>query len=209
MQAISELNDLREAVKARMGEWRFAHTLAVEREIVKLGEIYLPQNIYRLQIAALLHDLTKELSAEAQIAFCEQHGIPLSEEERATSKTLHAKTGAYLAAREFPHLVDEEILDAIDKHTTGGERMSLFAKLLYLADYIEDTRTFSDCVRLRNMFWNGFDDLPQNKRAEHLDRVLLASFDMTIKALRTEGSPISSATLLAREALLADINKYI
>ena len=209
MQSVSELNDLREAVKTRMGEWRFAHTLAVEREIVKLGEIYLPQNIYRLRIAALLHDVTKELSAEEQIAFCDRNGIPLSDEERATPKTLHAKTGAYLAAREFSHLVDEEILDAIDKHTTGGENMSLFAKLLYLSDYIEDTRTFSDCVRLRKMFWNGFDDLPKNKRGEHLDRVLLASLDMTIDALRKSSSFVSSATLRAREFLLADINKYI
>ena len=209
MQTLSELNDLREAVKARMGEWRFAHTLAVEREIVKLGEMYLPQNIFRLRIAALLHDLTKELSAKEQIAFCNRHRIPLSEEDLAAPKTLHAKTGAYLAAREFSHLVDEEILDAIDKHTTGGENMSLFAKLLYLSDYIEDTRTFSDCVRLRKMFWDGFDDLPQNKRREHLDRVLLASFDMTIDALRESGSFVSSATLRARDFLLADINKYI
>lgn len=208
MATLSELNALREAVRAHLGNYRFAHTLAVEKEIIELGKRYLPQDISRLQIAALLHDITKELSSKEQFAFCEQNGISLDEGDIACPKTLHAKTGAFLAAREFADLVDEEILDAIAKHTTGGESMSLFAKLLYLADYIEATRTFSDCVRLRAMFWDRFDDLPQNKREKHLNEVLLEAFDMTIFALSQKGSPISPATLAARKSLLQDISRY-
>ena len=209
MATVSELNALREAVRERLGDYRFAHTLAVEKEIVELGKRYLPQDISRLQVAALLHDVTKELSAKEQIAFCKQNGISLDEADMACPKTLHAKTGAFLAAHTFADLVDEEILDAIERHTTGGERMSLFAKLLYLADYIEATRTFADCVRLRSMFWDGFDDLPQNKREKRLNEVLLEAFNMTISALSEKGASIAPATLAARKSLLQDISKYI
>ena len=208
MQTVSDVNTLREAVKERLGEWRFCHTLGVEKEIVRLGKYYLPQDILRLQIAALLHDITKELSTEEHITLCACHGITLTDTELASPKTLHAKTGAIIAAEEFAAFVDAEIIDAIAKHTTGAKEMSLFAKLLYLADYIEETRTFPDCIRLREMFWGGFDDLPQNKYQERIDRVLLASFEMTTEALLSEGVAIAPETLEAKEALLADINRY-
>ncbi|MBQ8175312.1 MAG: bis(5'-nucleosyl)-tetraphosphatase (symmetrical) YqeK [Clostridia bacterium] len=208
MPTVSSINELRDIVRARLGERRFAHTLAVEKEIIKLGKRYLPRNICRLQIAALLHDVTKELSTEEHIALCERYGVPLTNAEQMSPKTLHAKTGALLAADEFADLVDEEIVEAIAKHTTGARDMSLFAKLLYLADYIEETRTFPDCIRLRKIFWDDFDDLPRNKRGERLDRVLLASFQLTIDALLAEGAVIAPETIEARDAILADINKY-
>ena len=209
MSTVSSINALRDAIRTRLGEWRFSHTLSVEKEIIKLGKRYLPQDISRLQIAALLHDITKELSTEEHVALCARHGIAVTDAELASHKTLHAKTGALLAADEFGDLVDAEILDAIAKHTTGAAQMSVFAKLLYLADYIEETRRFPDCIRLREMFWDGFENLPQNKYRERLDRVLLASFEMTLTSLAAEGATVASETLAARDAILADINKYI
>ena len=92
---------LRTAISERIGSRRFAHTLGVESAIVELGERYLPNDIQRLRIAALLHDVTKEWSPEAQIEYCERHKIPLSPEERAVPRILHAKTGAAVALREF------------------------------------------------------------------------------------------------------------
>ena len=59
------------------------------------------------------------------------------------------------------------------------------------------------------MFWDGFDDLPQNKREKRLNEVLLEAFNMTISALSEKGASIAPATLAARESLLQDISKYI
>ena len=83
--------------------------------------------------------------------------------------------------------------------------MTLCEMLIYLADYIDLSRTFEDCVTLRNFF---FDKKPENmgeeERLSHLRDTLILSFDMTIRALLEEGTPISADTLEARNALICE-----
>ena len=52
------LSDLRATLEARISPKRFCHTLGVEREIERLGQIYLPDKLLSLRAAALLHDVT-------------------------------------------------------------------------------------------------------------------------------------------------------
>lgn len=203
------LSALRADLKTRMSEKRYQHTLGVEKEIIKLGEMYLPQDILRLRASALLHDLTKEFTYAEQIAFCERHHVPLTAWEQSSPKTLHAKTAPVAVVLDYPAFADMTVLQAIREHTTGARKMDLFSKLLYLADYIEETRTFPDCVRLRDMFWGAMPDLPKNKWQEHLDQTLIASFDMTIAALLDEGGIIAPETVEARNALIEEFNTHI
>ena len=85
--------------------------------------------------------------------------------------------------------------------------MSISDKIIYLADYIEDTRTFFDCVTLREYFWGGI------KRGEdkhrHLDNTLILSFDMTIRDLIENNSLISNKTVEARNSLLLSMDKGV
>ena len=213
MSTVSKINEetlasLRESVRQKMRECRFLHTLGVEKEIAALGELYLPQDVLRLRVAALLHDLTKECSYDEQLALCERGGVLLTEEELRSPKILHAFTAPIVISEEYPQIDDPTILMAIRQHTTGDAKMSLFSKLLYLADYIEEGRNFDDCRKLRSMFWDGIDTLPENKYEEHLNKILLASFEMTIASLESEGAPIAPKTLAARAALVAEISNY-
>ena len=198
---------LRDALSKRISPKRFRHTLGVEREIERLGQLYLPASVLSLRAAALLHDLTKELSTEEQIALCELHGIPITNVDCISPKTFHAKTAYPVIVHEFPEYATDEILDAVRKHTTGAAEMSIFAKLLYLADYIEDTRTFPDCITLRGLFWDGVKNTDGSEEAllDLLDKTLLISFDMTISCLIRENSAISKETVEARNAL---VEKY-
>ena len=82
--------------------------------------------------------------------------------------------------------------------------MSLEEKLVYLADYIDLSRTFPDCVALRNAFFDAEPErMTPEKRLCHLDDVLILSFDMTVRALLEEGTPISRDTVEARNDLIA------
>lgn len=207
METVQKLTDarldaLREEVAAYISGKRYRHTLGVEREIAELGRLYLPEKIPALRAAALLHDITKEKTHEEQLALCARYGIPVSDTDRISPKIFHAKTGCRVARDAYPDLVTDEIFDAIEKHTTGARDMSLFAKLLYLADYIEDTRTFPDCVTLRHVFWDGVAGLAAEALPEHLDRVILLSYDMTIRDLLENENPVALATIDARNALL-------
>ena len=79
--------------------------------------------------------------------------------------------------------------------------MTLFEKLIYLADYIEPTRTFEDCVKLREFFYN-----TDKFTEEHLNNTLILSYDMTINNLLDEGKCVHSATIKARNSLICERN---
>ena len=67
--------------------------------------------------------------------------------------------------------------------------MTLFEALIYLADYIEKTRTFKDCKKLRRYFYGNLKKGKKDK-FEVLRKTLILSFDYTIKNLIDEGLPI-------------------
>ncbi len=198
-----DLTALREMLRETMSEKRYRHTLGVERMAACLGELFCPDQIPLLRAAALLHDITKEETFEKQLQLCQQFGIIIDETDRLAPKTFHAKTAAALIPVRYEAFAHPVVLDAVRWHTTGCAGMSLTAQLIYLADYIDDTRTFPDCVTLREAFWSADPAaMSQEERARHLRRVLITSFDMTISALLADGDPISSDTFLARNHLI-------
>ena len=201
------LDRLRESVREGMSEKRFRHTAAVEKMAARLGELYAPDKIDILRAAALLHDITKEYSSEKQLQICREFGIIISKQDILTPKTFHAKTAAALIPTRYPEFADPEVISAVRWHTTGRADMSLLEKIVYLADYIDESRTFPDCVALRNLFW---DAAPQSmspeEREAHLDRVLIRSFDMTLAGLIEEGAPVSEDTFSARNSLIVNRN---
>ncbi len=202
------LERLRASLEKKMSPKRYFHTVEVEKMAVRLGELYLPAKIPELRAAALLHDITKEYPTERQIALCAQHGISVPREELYAPKTFHARTAAALIPEQYGELASDEVVSAVRWHTTGNGNMTLMEKLIYLADYIDMSRTFDDCVLLREKFFSEpLEDMNIEERLLHLDRILVLSFDMTIRNLLCEGTPISVDTINARNALVSDIIK--
>ena len=204
------LDALREQIKGSMSPKRFAHTAAVEEMVARLCALYCPEYTIQLRAAALLHDLTKELAPEEQEALCEEYGIPVDEGQRLSPKTYHAKTAAARIAREFAAFADPIIIDAVRWHTTGHAGMTLTEKLLYLADYIDESRTFPTCVLLRRYFFGAEPELmTEEERERHLRATLLLSYEHTLKDLLAEGAPIDADTTLARNELLVEAARDI
>jgi nicotinate-nucleotide adenylyltransferase len=194
---------LRELVTAGMSPKRARHTLAVEQMAARLSVLYCPEKEQMLRVAALLHDVTKEWSTERHAAFLEEHGITPTAMDLAAPKTLHAKTAALLIPEQYSEYADGEVISAVRYHTTGREDMTLCEQIVYLADYIDDSRTFPDCVTLRNAFWGAEpENMTQEQREAHLLRVLVQSFDLTIAGLIEDGAPVSADTFLARNSLI-------
>ena len=195
---------LREQVREYLTEKRYAHTLAVEAEVTELSKLFLPEEEKRLRAAALLHDITKRLNLEKQLQLCQSFGIMVSNNEAKAPKLLHAKTAAGLAQREFPAFADSRVLSGIRWHTTGRAGMTLFEAIVYLADYIEPTRTFEDCVALRRFF---YEKISSTKAAEDkmevLRQTMVLSFDMTIRQLIAEGALVDRDTIDARNWFLS------
>ncbi len=201
-----QISALREKISATMSPKRFYHTAQVEIMAERIGRIYAPDKTDVLRVAALLHDITKEFSTEKQIEICRQFGIIITKQDILTPKTFHAKTAALLIPALYPEFDDGEVISAVRWHTTGRENMSLLEKIVYLADYIDDSRKFEDCVKLRGIFWDAQPEkMSAAEREAHLTRTLVASFDMTLSSLISEGAPVSDDTFRARNWLILSL----
>ncbi len=197
------LTSLREKVKSCMSEKRYRHTLGVEREAAALSEIYAPDKVMEMRAAALLHDITKEYSFEKQLKICEKFDIMVEALEYRTPKTFHAKTAAALIPLDYSEYADPDIISAVRYHTTGRANMSMCECILYLADYIEDTRTFPDCVKLREYFYSNLANCKSgDDRLALLCDTMIISFDMTMSGLLSDGVPICHDTVDARNSFI-------
>ena len=180
------LEQLRPIALSYLKHKRIPHVLGTEQEAIRLAERY-GADVEKARRAALLHDCTKKLEMEDQLALCEKYGIELDELEQVALKLLHSKTGAAIARDVFG--VDDELYSAIWYHTTGRAGMTLMEKIIYLADYIEPTRDFP-----------GVDDL-RKACYEDLDKGLLLGLEMSIEEMQRMGNPVHHATIEARDAL--------
>lgn len=198
-----KIDALRDKVKKSMSEFRFNHTAGVEKMAIRLGELYAPDMIPTLRVAALLHDITKELSVEQQVKILEDAGDHVTDLDKASYKTLHARTAVIVIQKDYPEFADETVLNAVRYHTVGRADMSLCECIIFLADYIDESRKFENCVYLRNYFW---DADPKNmsdfKRVEHLMRTLVLAFDLTMSGLIKESAPISVDSVEARNSII-------
>lgn len=127
-------NDLKKKLKPS----RYRHTLGVVKTAGKLAEIH-GCDTRKAEMAALLHDCAKYLDDDTKIAMCREYGVEITETELLNPTLLHAKCGA-ITAREEYGIRDEEILHAIQVHTTGAPAMNLLDKIIFVADYIEPGR---------------------------------------------------------------------
>ena len=161
---------------------RMAHVRGTEEEAIRLAQRY-GADVTEARVAALLHDCTKKLNMEEQLALCEQYGVQLDALEQKALKLLHAKTGAEIARDVFG--VNDAVYEAIKWHTTGKADMTLLEKVIYLADYIEPTRDFPGVEELRKTVY------------EDLDAGLAMGLEMTIEEMEEMGNPVHEKTLEA------------
>lgn len=199
----SILDDLRGHIASKMSPKRLRHTLAVEDMAAKLCALFCPEETLKMRAAALLHDITKELDTEEQISLCQKYDLPVTRADVLSPKTFHARTAAALIAAEYPAIADPTVVAAVRWHTTGRVGMTLTEQLLYLADYIDASRTFHSCVVLRRYFWGAEPEkMNAEERMRLLRQTLAFSFDLTMRDLLDDGALIAKETVEARNELV-------
>uniref|UniRef100_UPI0026F05D43 HD domain-containing protein n=3 Tax=Fusobacteriaceae TaxID=203492 RepID=UPI0026F05D43 len=66
------LEELREKVRKKMGEKRYIHTLGVEEKAAELAKKYIADE-KKCRIAAILHDVAKEMSIDKMRDICQKN----------------------------------------------------------------------------------------------------------------------------------------
>lgn len=184
----------------RLSEKRMRHTEGVVEAALLLAKRHFPGEITpeEAELAALLHDYTKEYSVEQHLALCAQYGVQIPPEEKRMKKLLHARTASLLA--EYVYHAPEAICSAVRWHTTGKAAMRPLELVIYLADYIEAGRKHPSCVRLRNYYEKQYQTRKDKTRALYL--TMVRSFDTTLRSLLTEHAPVDLFTIQARNYYL-------
>lgn len=104
----------------------------------------------KIAVAALCHDLARLLPVDEIINRLKTSGVEPESLNAATPILLHAPLSAVITRDELG-VEDGEILRSIWIHATGSSEMSLFEKLIYVADKVEPTRTFEGVEELRRL----------------------------------------------------------
>ena len=176
-----EILYIRRRLKKKMDEDRFEHTIGVAYTSVCLAMRY-GEDLHKAELAGLLHDCAKCIPDDIKLDKCKRNNIPITKAQEQSPSLLHAKLGAFIAADHY-RIKDQDILNAIENHTTGRPAMSLLEKIVFVADYIEPRRNkASNLSKLRQM---AFIDI---------DRTVYEIMDQTLRYLKSKKVPIDSLT---------------
>lgn len=136
-------------LQQRLDPRRYEHSLSVSDMAVKLARAY-GVDERKARLAGLLHDWDKDYSdkeiAERACALgVVAHPVVLE----SMPRLLHGPTAAIELAREFP-AIDDDVLQAIARHTSAEVGMSDLDMIVYTADAIEPLRPFDGMAVVRD-----------------------------------------------------------
>ena len=183
------VDEMRRELQKRLKKSRFAHSVGVANTAVELAKRFgVDEN--KAYIAGLLHDCAREFENDELPEQARRRGIKIGEVEREMPLLLHAYIGAKMIS-EIYGVNDEEIFQAIWRHTVGGKNMTALDKIIYFADMIEPNRDYPGVEKLRDIA----------KTAE-LDEIILTALSESIIFVVQKNSLIHPDTVSARNELL-------
>lgn len=182
-------------LKANLNEERYRHSIGTAECAKKLAKKYgLDED--KAYLCGLIHDCAKCFpNGELKSVICKCDD--LCEGELDNPKTYHAPAGAILAQKEFG-INDQEILSSIRWHTLGKECMSVFEKIIFLADKIEEeTRPNEWTEPIKKVL----------DEEDGLDKALLICYGNTIKSLVDRNLKICKTTIDIYNKLLISLDE--
>lgn len=178
----SPYGEYKELLRKKLDDYRLIHSLNVAESAADLARRY-GADEEKAYFAGLLHDIMKNENAADMLKMMAKGGIILSRTEKANPKLWHAMAGEVYLRTELG-IEDKEILSSVRYHTTGKAGMSLFDKIIYVADYISAERNYPDVNVMRVL-----------SLEKGLDEACLYSLQYTLKALSAKETVIHPDSL--------------
>lgn len=158
-------------IQKRLKPSRLSHTYGVKKEAEQLAARF-GGDACKAGTCALFHDAFREMGNLA-----------------------HGPLAAEYMKEEFG-ITDEDMLNAVRFHTTGRRGMSLLEKIVFVADAIEENRSYPGVEELR----------AAAKR--NLDEACLMSLNRTIEYVKQRGEELDSLTQEAEEYFKEALRRY-
>ncbi len=180
--------EYKKIIKSMMSESRYNHCVNVSKEAVKLAKRY-GGDEEKAAVAGILHDITKEMPKEEQLQIIIDSGIILDDIQKNAPKLWHGISGSVYIKNHLG-IDDEDILNAVCYHTTGRAGMSILEKIIFIADFTSEERTYNGVATMRK------------KSKKSLEEAMLYGFKFTF-------SDLSSRELAIHPDELACYNEIV
>ncbi|EGO8075420.1 bis(5'-nucleosyl)-tetraphosphatase (symmetrical) YqeK [Enterococcus faecalis] len=128
-------NEIKQYLVSKNCEKTYYHCMEVGEYAYQLGEKYLTSP-EKVSIAGYLHDISAVYPNNQRISVAQKYGIELNEAEMAFPMIIHQKISKSIAKMDFG-IEDNEILSAIECHTTLKKNYSDIDLVLFVADKIK------------------------------------------------------------------------
>lgn len=173
-------------LKKMLSNERYEHSIGVMKMAEKLAKQYKIDS-HIAALTGLAHDIGKEISNIEKIEYCQKHQIPIDEIEKHNTGLLHAKVGAHMTQK---YGFTQEMQNAILYHTTGHLDMDVLAKIIFVADKIEENRNYEGVEDLREL------------AMQDIDKCTFVILNQTIKKNIDKGVLLHPDGIFARNQLL-------
>ena len=186
-----------EVIKANvrnfLDEKRYEHVKRVAKCVVELAKIYgVP--VEKVEASAWLHDVAKFFDLSVMVDLTRGKYPEVADKMSQSTAVLHGFAGAEFVRQNYDlfGVDDEEILDGIKYHTVGCENMSTLAKIIYLADAIEEKRS-----------WEGVEKARELAKTD-LDEAIKFEIEEKLKYLLAKDSIIHPNVIKFRNSIIAN-----
>lgn len=174
---------------------RQVHVMGVEGMAVVLARRW-DVDLDRTLLAALLHDLVKPLPpSELRERLDGCVVVAPTEDDRRFPAVWHGIVAAQEAADRYA-VADREVLEAIAWHSTGAVRLGAIGLTLYVADFIEPSRS-----------WEGVEQVRQRLAQLPLLEAAFEVATLKVERLRAEKKLVHPRTLEMLDWLYQTLTK--
>ncbi len=152
----SIISRLNERVKHLVSPTRRIHIIGTTLTCLELADHLGDEDKESFAIASLAHDMGRDMALGEIKNLFKKYGDQIPDADIPFPQLWHCNVAALLLKNEF-HITDPEILRAVLIHSTGDAAMTTLDKVLFVADFIEPTRSFNSLDLIRSLAYNKFE----------------------------------------------------
>lgn len=130
-----ELLEINRFLKENLSEYRYGHsllTLEIALELSRSNNLE-QGKLQNVVIAAISHDITKEMPASFHKHIFEVHNLP--DRDILPPPLYHSFSAPYFLTDKFC-VMSEEVLHAVKYHSTGCSDMPVVSRIVFAADFM-------------------------------------------------------------------------
>lgn len=174
-----DINKIKQDLQNKLSNFRYTHSLMVADEARKLA-VHYNLDSEKAYVAGLVHDIAKEFSDEENLYWLKKYNLPeylLAENLRPV---IHANIGAVVVKELYNF--DDEICSSVKSHAIGNYPMTMFEKIIFVADKIARDGTDDDLKKMQKLAY------------EDIDAVIVMCLNYTKNKLEKNGSRLQPIT---------------